>query len=242
MSFSFRQTYEQGLVNLLLSLKNTPTIPYTNWICMSEPTCAEDHRLVDILQASLSLQVVSPLFHPSSTQDSDAYGGSYSNRNVYQFASRFVFLRQRTWPAITYIYIYVYFSFSSFLNAYLRSTTVWTPHVNFSEKEVNAPGERFPAPQVTNSITWNDWCNLLNFHYQKSASPGDSWCCRLGNHCWSAIVLWWGYRSVSFQSFVLRHLVTKLGKTRNHRPLLKLPQASRNMRSDSGIRSSRDFA
>ena len=54
MSFSFRQTYEQGLVNLLLSLKTPPppTIPYTNWICMSEPTCAEDHHLVDIVSPS----------------------------------------------------------------------------------------------------------------------------------------------------------------------------------------------
>ena len=59
----------------------------------------------------LSLQVLSPFFHPSSAQDSDAYGGSYSNRNVYQFASRFVFLRQRTWPTITYIYIYIYTRF-----------------------------------------------------------------------------------------------------------------------------------
>ena len=32
-----------------------------------------------------------------------------------------------------------------------------------------------------------------------------SWCC--GNHCWFAFVLWCGYCSVSFQSFVLRHLV-----------------------------------
>ena len=59
MSFSFRQTYEQGLVNLLLSLTPgapppppPPTIPYTNWICMSEPTCAEDHHLVDIVSPS----------------------------------------------------------------------------------------------------------------------------------------------------------------------------------------------
>ena len=44
------------------------------------------------------------------------------------------------------IYIYVYISFWYFLNAYIRSTTVWTPHVNFSDKEVNAPGEIFPAP------------------------------------------------------------------------------------------------
>ena len=29
-----------------------PTIPYTNWICMSEPTCAEDHHLVDIVTPS----------------------------------------------------------------------------------------------------------------------------------------------------------------------------------------------
>ena len=104
------------------------------------------HAQKIITLSILSLQVLSPFFHPSSTQDSDAYGGSYSNRDVYQFASRFVFLRQRTWPAITYIYIYVYISFWYFLNAYIRSTTVWTPHVNFSDKEVNAPGEIFPAP------------------------------------------------------------------------------------------------
>ena len=28
-----------------------------------------------------------------------------------------------------------------------------------------------------------------------------------GNHCWFAFVLWCGYRSLSFQSFVLRHLL-----------------------------------
>ena len=32
---------------------------------------------------------------------------------------------------------------------------------------------------------------------------GVSWCC--GNYCWLAFVLWCGYCSVSFQSFVLRH-------------------------------------
>lgn len=36
----------------------------------------------------LSVQVLSPFFHPSSAQDSDAHTGSYSNRNVYQFSSR----------------------------------------------------------------------------------------------------------------------------------------------------------
>ena len=33
-----------------------------------------------------------------------------------------------------------------------------------------------------------------------------SWCC--GNCYWLAIVLWCGHRSVSFQSFVLRHLLS----------------------------------
>ena len=32
---------------------------------------------------------------------------------------------------------------------------------------------------------------------------GVSWCC--GNYCLLAFVLWCGYCSVSFQSFVLRH-------------------------------------
>ena len=32
---------------------------------------------------------------------------------------------------------------------------------------------------------------------------GVSWCC--GNYCLLAFVLWSGYCSVSFQSFVLRH-------------------------------------
>ena len=36
-----------------------------------------------------------------------------------------------------------------------------------------------------------------------SVFPGVSWCC--GNYCWLAFVLWCGYCSVSFQSFVLRH-------------------------------------
>ena len=34
---------------------------------------------------------------------------------------------------------------------------------------------------------------------------GVSWCC--GSHCWLVFVLWCGYCSVSFESFVLRHLV-----------------------------------
>ena len=38
-----------------------------------------------------------------------------------------------------------------------------------------------------------------------SAKKGVSWCC--GSHCWLAFVLWCGYCSVSFESFVLRHLV-----------------------------------
>ena len=38
-----------------------------------------------------------------------------------------------------------------------------------------------------------------------SQNLGVSWCC--GNHHWFAFVLWCGYCSVSFQSFVLRHLV-----------------------------------
>ena len=38
-----------------------------------------------------------------------------------------------------------------------------------------------------------------------SQNLGVSWCC--GNHYWFAFVLWCGYCSVSFQSFVLRHLV-----------------------------------
>ena len=40
----------------------------------------------------------------------------------------------------------------------------------------------------------------------------------------------------------LFHLLYYVGKTRNSSPMLKLPQARRNMRSDSGIRSSPDFA
>ena len=39
--------------------QNPPTLPYTNWICMREPTCAEGYHLVDVLQASLSLLAVS---------------------------------------------------------------------------------------------------------------------------------------------------------------------------------------
>ena len=35
-----------------------------------------------------------------------------------------------------------------------------------------------------------------------------SWC--RSNHCWFTFVLWRGYCSFSFQSFVLRHLVTAL--------------------------------
>ena len=39
---------------------------------------------------------------------------------------------------------------------------------------------------------------------ETSLKPGGvSWCC--GNYCWLAFVLWCGYCSVSFQSFVLRH-------------------------------------
>ena len=36
-------------------------------------------------------------------------------------------------------------------------------------------------------------------------SWGVSWCCR--SHCWLIFVLWCGYCSASFESFVLRHLV-----------------------------------
>ena len=34
--------------------QNAPTIPYTNRICMREPTCAESHHLVDIWQTGLN--------------------------------------------------------------------------------------------------------------------------------------------------------------------------------------------
>ena len=38
---------------------------------------------------------------------------------------------------------------------------------------------------------------------KKTCMLGVSWCC--GNYCLLAFVLWCGYCSVSFQSFVLRH-------------------------------------
>ena len=39
--------------------------------------------------------------------------------------------------------------------------------------------------------------------YRSPEKRGVSWCC--GNYCLLAFVLWCGYCSVSFQSFVLRH-------------------------------------
>ena len=40
-----------------------------------------------------------------------------------------------------------------------------------------------------------------------------------GDHCWFAFVLWRGYCSVSFQPFVLRHLV--MAPVRSTKKLLK---------------------
>ena len=40
---------------------------------------------------------------------------------------------------------------------------------------------------------------------KRSNIVGVSWCC--GSHCWLVFVLWCGYCSASFESFVLRHLV-----------------------------------
>ena len=42
---------------------------------------------------------------------------------------------------------------------------------------------------------------------------GVSWCC--GNYCLLAFVLWCGYCSVSFQSFVLRHWCPQHQETTN---------------------------
>ena len=50
-----------------------------------------------------------------------------------------------------------------------------------------------------------------------SRNRGVSWCC--GNYCWLAFVLWCGYCSVSFQSFVLRHWCPQHQETTRNRPL-----------------------
>ena len=55
--------------------QNPPTLPYTNWICMREPTCAEGHHLVHIWLASLSLSVLSVFSHSFSKEDSEVCGG-----------------------------------------------------------------------------------------------------------------------------------------------------------------------
>ena len=49
------------------------------------------------------------------------------------------------------------------------------------------------------SLTFSVLSNIA----QSSGNLGVSWCC--GNYCLLAFVLWCGYCSVSFQSFVLRH-------------------------------------
>ena len=60
---------------------------------------------------------------------------------------------------------------------------------------------------------WNfGWLNFL----------GVSWCC--GNYCQFAFVLWCGYCSVSFQSFVLRHWCPQHQETTN---FLKSDKCSR---------------
>ena len=48
------------------------------------------------------------------------------------------------------------------------------------------------------SSPWELWSTSMS-----SRILGVSWCC--GNYCLLAFVLWCGYCSVSFQSFVLRH-------------------------------------
>ena len=66
---------------------------------------------------------------------------------------------------------------------------------------------------------------------------GVSWCC--GNHCWLAIVLWCGYCLLSFESFVLRHLVIATSATsRNDRfspgsPVVLPPQKPTLVNSNS---------
>ena len=45
--------------------------------------------------------------------------------------------------------------------------------------------------------------SVVNNYETQSRNSGVSWCC--GNYCLLAFVLWCGYCSVSFQSFVLRH-------------------------------------
>ena len=144
MSFSFRQTYEQGLVNLLLSLKTAPHNPvhkldlyvWANmrrrsspcWYCQSKFSPHSSIR---------------PLLRAVMLTEEATVTEMFINFHHVRFLETTYLASDNLY---IYIYIYVYFSFWYFLNAYIRSTTVWTPHVNFSDKEVNTPGEIFPAP------------------------------------------------------------------------------------------------
>ena len=69
--------------------------------------------------------------------------------------------------------------------------------------------ESFLLPQSEQQIN----LRKLTFTQPATPKPGVSWCC--GNYCLLAFVLWCGYCSVSFQSFVLRHWCPQHQETTN---------------------------
>ena len=71
--------------------------------------------------------------------------------------------------------------------------------------------------------TWTLWL---------SQPAGVSWCC--GNYCLLAFVLWCGYCSVSFQSFVLRHWCPQHQET-TQPALLGSRQGNQSMRCASAV-------
>ena len=70
---------------------------------------------------------------------------------------------------------------------------MWTGCLHSSQEEGRGRGAVIP------------YCKggSVRYEFTISKTSGVSWCC--GHYCLLAFVLWCGYCSVSFQSFVLRH-------------------------------------
>ena len=122
--------------------------------------------------------------------------------------------------------LFLYRKFTSSLSAGVRALA-WTSFPGFSPTRLYGARER--ERTLLGLVTWlQNKINsegvtlsiiilcLVDAMIARFPVPGVSWCC--GNYCWLAFVLWCGYCSVSFQSFVLRHWCPQ------HQETTKVPQ------------------
>ena len=123
--------------------------------------------------------------------------------------------KQMNWTALTHPLWGLWLAFlaqssvASIVNKTTRSKSFLAPPFFFLSSLLSqlicmliyrdAYGDPFLAPLHNISrVSVEKWMN-----WAKRIKLGVSWCC--GNYCLLAFVLWCGYCSVSFQSFVLRH-------------------------------------